>query len=79
MKFVIMRPNDDDDIVELLAVRHDGTGKKATMLKFQTQWDACLARVKKLKPETWDVSEVIRTMEHQGWTIMRLDYTTVTY
>ena len=70
MNFVCVRPDDNQDIVELLAVQHP-TKKRNT---FQTQWDSALARVKHLNPETWNVDQVFSTLEHDlGWTIMKLD------
>ena len=76
MNFALVRPFDDKDIVELIAVQH-ATKKRNT---FQTQWDLALARVKHLNPETWDVNQVFSILEHeQGWTIMKLDTITVEY
>ena len=76
MNFILVRPFDDKDIVELLAVQHHS---KKPFAKFQDHWDKTLEAVKKINPTEWNVDEVFKELEIQGWTIMKLDTTTVEY
>jgi hypothetical protein len=75
MNFVLVRPFDDKDIVELIAVQHP----KKILAMFQRNWDDALAKAKKADPEAWNVEDVFETLEGQGWTIMKLDTLTVEY
>jgi hypothetical protein len=73
MNFVLVRPNDDKDIVELLAVQHP----RKTLAMFQRN---CLAKAKKENPTEWNVDEVFNTLELEGgWSIMKLNTMTVEY
>ena len=75
MQFVLVRPNDNDNLVELLAVQHP----KKTPLMFQCNWDDALNAVKKSNPQEWDVNEVFGLLKDHGWTIMKLDTITLEY
>jgi hypothetical protein len=75
MNFVLVRPYDDKDIVELIAVQHP----KKPFARFQEHWDETLNAVKKSNPTEWGVDEVFGLMEDHGWTIMKLDPLTVEY
>ena len=75
MHFILVRPFDDKDIVELIVIQHP----KKTLAMFQRAWDDALNTVKKSNPTEWDVNEVFTLIEGQDWTIMKLDTITVEY
>ena len=75
MQIVLSRPNDDKEIVDAYLVSHDSKNVGS----FQTRWNKAVASAKKTNPEAWDVSEVIDDLRSDGWQIIRLDTSSVTY
>lgn len=79
MNIVLVRPIDEDDIVEVFVVGHE-TKDNPNMKSFERQWDIVLTEAKKADPENWNVNEVISRMENNGWQMIRVFHTTtVTY
>jgi len=76
MKLILVRPNDDQTIVYPWLVQHDVPKKDRT---FEAAFDKALNEVKKADPEEWNLSQVADNLEAEGWQIIRLNATTVTY
>lgn len=74
MELALVRPTDDDDIVDALLVQHKSPGRK-----FKIDWDKSLTEVKKNNPETWNVSEVFEALRVRGWEIFHFNPITVGY
>jgi len=81
MHVVVLRPVDDDEIVEVYLVEHSNTAnsRDTTITKFTRDYDRALARAKKDRPETWSIDEVIADLESQGWQILHTEATTLAY
>lgn len=75
MFIVLARPFDDTEIVEVYAVESGHKGFNA----FDKAWEKEKEYIKKQYPEDWDIAQVIKILEGQGWSIMRLNAGTVTY
>jgi len=74
MQTVLVRPNDDKDIVEAYMVQHDNPKKD-----FSTMWYKSLEGSRKSNPEQWNINQVIRIMLNNGWQMFRLETLTVEY
>jgi hypothetical protein len=76
MKLVLVRPWDEKNIVDPWLVHHDVPKKDKA---FEAAFNKALDEVKKADPEGWDLSQVTKKLEDQGWQILRPDTFTVTY
>jgi hypothetical protein len=76
MKLVLVRPFDDQTIVDPWLVQHYNPKKDRA---FEAAFEKALAEVKKANPEEWNLSQVAEKLEAQDWQIIRLETTTVTY
>lgn len=65
MQTIILRPFDDESIVEVLLVDHN------TKKNFEKDYDKALQKAKNAPPEEWQVNDIFHTLEKQGWQILR--------
>jgi hypothetical protein len=75
MEIIVSRPTDDETIVDVYLVEHDTKSAK----DFDKDWFRALTKAKRANPETWNVNEVVETMEYKGWRILCSNPVFVTY
>jgi len=75
MVTAIVRPFDDNEIVEVYLADHETKGNK----DFEKDWLDALERAKKDGPEIWCLDDAITILETFGWKLLNTSAVKVTY
>ena len=76
MHVILVRPYDDEDIVDVLIVQHKDN---KSVKDFVNDFEEELEKAKADEPDTRDVTEVYANIENKGWRIIVHPTETVTY